>query len=201
MKLIPTGGSGRPPAGGEHGLTLDQPAADTGKGDDVIALLFGSMTAVLVLVVIAQAHLQAFQWAKPQRSGSAPEVFRCKLRLDGEPRWPRRKGCAAWVHDVLIVRTGHLYPRIAALAVRLPEDRIREASPTEISGLGRHPVVITVRLDDGQLIDIATTEQNRSLLVGPFCAAAIPGLRGGRVERLPGRTLGPSRRSDPKNRD
>jgi hypothetical protein len=169
--------------------------------DDLIALLLGLMVAVLMLVVIAQTHVREGQWAKLRHSRPAPEVFRCKSRLNGETRWPRRKAHAAWVHDVLIVRTGRIYPRMTALPVRLPEDVIREALPTEISGLGLHPAVITLRLDDEQLIDVATAQRTRSLLVGPFCAAAIPGLRNGRVERLPGKPFGPSRRSDPKKRD
>jgi hypothetical protein len=169
--------------------------------DDLIALLLGLMVVVLTLVVIAQAHVREGQWERLRRSRPAPEVFRCKSRLNGETRWPRRKARAAWVHDVLIVRTGRFCPRITALPVRLPEDVIREARPAEIQGLGLHPAVITLRLDDEQLIDVATAERNRSLLVGPFCAAAIPGLRTGQVERLPRKPFGPSRRSDPKKRD
>lgn len=169
--------------------------------DGLIALLLGLMVAVLMLVIIAQAHVREGQWAKLHRSRPAPEAFRCKSRLNGQTRWPRRKARAAWVHDVLIVRTGRICPRMTALPVRLPEDVIREARPAEISGLGLHPAVITLRLDDDQLIEVAAAEQYRSLLVGPFCAAAIPGLRTGRVERLPAKPFGPTRRSDPKKRD
>lgn len=159
----------------------------------VVLLTLAGMALALAVIVLVPVVSKELLSAPLSSIGGPVEMFACKSRLCWHTRWPRRRARAMWVHGVLIVQVGRVRPRTTALAVRLPEDVTREAREDEISGLGPHPVVITLRLDDDLLIDVASSEQDRSLLVGPFWAAAIPGLRSGQVERIPPR---PGQRQD-----
>jgi hypothetical protein len=49
-------------------------------------------------------------------------------------------------------------------------------SDVEVGGLGPNPMAFPLRCDDDSLIEIAAAEEDRTLLAGPFLAAAIPGL-------------------------
>lgn len=179
----------------------------------VLLFLLVLVTTAIVLAITFSATIRGSTQAKLRHEErdrnlhdpGSPDVFACKLidksRLTNDIRWPRRRARAMWVHDVLFVRTSHLWPQFTALPVRLPEDNIRDARPHEISGLGNYPVVITLRLDDGRMIDVAASEDDRSLLAGPFCVAAIHGLGPGRVERLPRKPADPSRRPDRRRQD
>lgn len=119
-----------------------------------------------------------------------PSMFRCKvMRLGRVPwhrtaRWSRTRTHARWVHDVLLIRCGFLHLRTRALAVRLPEDRIRVVSRAEIRRLGQRPQLLQFQLDDYSRVEIAVAEDVRTLMVGPFLAAAIPGLPTTRVEHI-----------------
>jgi hypothetical protein len=112
------------------------------------------------------------------RFPSDTAAFPCKLRPappGGRPAtWPRRRRRATWIHDVLLVRRGMPLPRIEALQVRTPDDRVRETTAHEIPGLGAAPVAVVLRLDDGTLLEVACPGTARDLLVGPFLAAAVP---------------------------
>jgi hypothetical protein len=88
-----------------------------------------------------------------------------------------RRAKAVWVHDVLLVQQGRLFPRLLALAVRLPEDSIRFAAHGEATRLGHTPLVLELRLDDGALVAVAAASRHRTLLAGPFLAAAMATLR------------------------
>jgi len=99
-------------------------------------------------------------------SGSAP----------GSGRWNRsnlRRARAVWVHDVLLIQRGRLFPRLLVLPVRLPDDSMRFAEPGEVSGLTARPLVMELRLDDGSLVAVAAASRDRTSLAGPFLAAAI----------------------------
>jgi hypothetical protein len=116
------------------------------------------------------------------RFGRAPGAFRCKFRAPGRPvagftpRWDRRRTNAAWVHDVLLAQRGLFWPRVVALPVRIPEDSIRHLPAEDVRGLGSAPQVLGLRLDDGQLVEVATASAAHSVVVGPFIAAAMTGL-------------------------
>jgi hypothetical protein len=177
----------------------------------VISILAATLTFVVVLAIVAPTRTSKEFAARLRRRhagqqaarslGDPPATFACRLRPDGCTRW-RRRCQAAWIHDVLLVKSGRLFPRTTALAIRMPEDVIRDATRREISHLGLQPHVITLRLDDGQLIELAAGEGERTCLAGPFMAAAIPGLRAGRVEkRQRSRTDHPLGRPDPKEQD
>jgi hypothetical protein len=91
-------------------------------------------------------------------------------------RWPRRPTWALWVHDVLLIHRGWLRPRVAAVPIRFPDDVMWQASPREVRGLGREPLLLPLRGDDDTLVEVAARGSDRQLLAGPFLAAAIPGL-------------------------
>jgi hypothetical protein len=147
--------------------------------------------ATLIALALALGCVAAVE-RHHHRFMRSSESFTCKVRpapdaaAAGRRRrrqWPRRRDRALWAHDVLLVQRGRLFPHITALTARFPEDAIRDTEPGEVRRLGRDPLVMRLRLDDGQLVDIAAPRQDRTRLAGPFLAAAIPGLPGGRKER------------------
>lgn len=147
------------------------------------------VVAVLLIVLMAAAlHLIAARRAN-SRPGGAGRAFLCKIRPAGRldhpltTRWPLRRCRAAWVHDVLIVSRGLTFPRVTAFAVRMPEETLRQTCSREVPGLGTHPLAIVLRLDNDRLVEIATRNSHRTELVGPFMAAAIPGLPAGPKEQ------------------
>ena len=145
------------------------------------------MLTVILGVLIGYAVIVADR--NRRHFAHSADAFACKVRsprgdaVVPRKRWPVRRVRAIWVHDVLVVRRGLLVPRTTVLAVRLPDDVVREARQREVRGLGRRPLVIRLRLDDGLLVDVAAAGENRTLLVGPFLAAAVIGLPRGPSER------------------
>jgi hypothetical protein len=136
-----------------------------------------------------------------RRFARTPGAFRCKVRAPGSvsyrlrsrpelpagfgPRWGHRRRRAVWVHDVLLVRHGLLGQHVVALPVRIPDEVIRPAPAEVVRGLGSRPQVLRLRLDEGPPVEVATASEARSLVVGPFMAAAIPGLPGAPADRPP----------------
>ena len=99
-----------------------------------------------------------------------PGVFDMKARvIDGAappPKWKRQTSCARWVHDVLIVHQGLAMVRNRALPVA-------SASPATISsgevrGLGDDPVAVRLRLDGGEVVEVAAAAADGDTLIGPF---------------------------------
>jgi hypothetical protein len=111
--------------------------------------------------------------------GELGTCFPCRLRPAGRVghqrpgSWPRPRWRGAWVHDVLLLERGVLLRRITSLSVRMPEEAVRHAWPGEIRGLGSDPVVVLLRLDDDNLVEVAAASQHCADLVGPFKAAAV----------------------------
>jgi hypothetical protein len=129
------------------------------------------------------------------RFARAPGSFGCKVRALGEPRlagtrfrqcWGRRRTAAVWAHDVLLVRCGLFGQQVVALPVRLPEHGPRPA-PDLVRGLGSDPQVLGLRLDGGSVVELAIAAEARVAAVGPFLAAAIPGLPAAPADRPPRR--------------
>jgi hypothetical protein len=75
-----------------------------------------------------------------------------------------------------------LRPRVLTLAVRTPEHARRTTTRWEITGLGRNPVVLALRLDDGIVVELAARDTGASALVGPFLAASMPDLPPAAIE-------------------
>lgn len=111
----------------------------------------------------------------------AEPTFRCKVRFPGdldEPLlpWPAHRSRARWLRDILLVQRGLLVPRTVALSARPPRREIRRTSSIEVRGLGGDPMVLTLTLDDGRLLEVATRAADLTTLAGPFLVAAIPSL-------------------------
>jgi hypothetical protein len=134
------------------------------------------------------------------RFARIPDAFRCKVRVSrmlrrpGQrlespagfgTRWGHRRTRAVWVHDVLMVRHGLLGQHVVALPVRIPDEAIRSVPADLVRGLGPSPQVLRLRLDEGPPVEVAAASQARSLVVGPFVAAAIPGLPAAPADRPP----------------
>jgi hypothetical protein len=141
----------------------------------------GVLLVLLVVALWAQVALLG-NWLARARSGPSGATFPCRVRPAGRlghvlpGGWPRRRWRGTWVHDVLLLERGVLMRRITSLRVRIPEEALRDAWPGEVRGLGRDVVVVLLRLDDGSLVEVAATSEHRTHLVGPFGAAAIPGV-------------------------
>lgn len=137
-------------------------------------------------------------WLVRRRFRRLDGAFRCRLRrVDDDvltlarwrPRrllrtwfsawarpWPGVNAWGVWAHDVLLVHRGLLRPRIVVLRVRFPDGPMTPMSDIEMTGLGPNPMVFPLRCDDETRLEVAAAEEDRTLLAGPFLAAAIPGL-------------------------
>lgn len=134
----------------------------------VLACTLGS--AVVVLAAVSWRHRRRLK-----RTGAS---FRCRVWSPGELPPTRHRSTmagqrAVWIHDVLLVHRGWLFPRLVVLPVRLPEESMRLAAPGEVTGLGRMPLAMELRLDDGRVVAVAAANRDRTPLAGPFLAAAI----------------------------
>jgi hypothetical protein len=140
------------------------------------ALLVGS--AVLgTLAVLAI-------WARV-RYGRSALFFRCRL---GPPssrwrsrraRWRLRRSWAAWVDDVLVVRSGAWRLWLTPLSVGVAGDvKLQALEPGEARGLGPCPFALRLTVRGAGDLEIAVSAEDADLLVGPFLTAALSGLPG-----------------------
>jgi hypothetical protein len=156
-----------------------------------------SLTLVAVAAACAGVLLGGIGTGLRTRSRFARTAgaFRCRLRMSDAAkaplrppgigaRWGRRRS-AVWVHDVLLVQHGLFGQHLTAVPVRIPEDAIRPVPHEVPRRLGPNPQALRLRLDDGPVVEIATTSDSRSLIAGPFLAAAIPGLPTAPADRPP----------------
>lgn len=139
-------------------------------------LVFGAVLFGLIVGIAVAARAQRRRFTRYQG-----ESFPCRIRWPNRgmrrkrPLWLPGRARARWIHSVLLVQRGRLVPTTLALPVRLPEDAIREAS-LNVRSLGRRPLTIRLWLDDGSLVEIAARSRDRTLLAGPFLAAAVVSL-------------------------
>ena len=141
---------------------------------------------VLAVLIITGAGVVAM--ARSYRFPEDMVTFKCKTRWApvenaADIRWPASRCRATWCHDVLIVRRGLVKVQIRPLPVRTPAEPLRKLRRHEVRGLGREVLCLVVRLDDGSLLEVAAAAHDRTKLVGPFLAVAIPGLPVGPRER------------------
>ncbi|MGY1618224.1 hypothetical protein ACI797_15910 [Geodermatophilus sp. SYSU D00691] len=132
--------------------------------------------AAVLLVVATVAVLTA--WGR-HRTRQLP-WFRCRLRATSgrrSHRWQLRSTRAAWVADVLVVRTGVLRLWLTPLAVQPDPDSERRAlAPREVRGLGPRPVVLRLLVPGRGALDVAVAAVDAERVVGPFLTAALAGL-------------------------
>jgi hypothetical protein len=110
----------------------------------------------------------------------APGVFPAKLRAGPEAvdpvdrKWPRQRSYVVWVHDVLLVHAGVALVRNHALPVAALVGTCSRLQPGQIGGLGNHPLMITMVLDDGAVMQLAAPDEAGDAMVGPFLGATAP---------------------------
>ena len=100
-----------------------------------------------------------------------PGDITVRVRRPGRARWARAH--ARWVSDVLAWRQSPA-PWHEDLT-QVVTATFRDAEPEELKplrGLGPTPVVAALTTADGRLLHVAGAARDRSLLIGPFLAAA-----------------------------
>ncbi len=100
----------------------------------------------------------------------SPGVFAVKARVVDSaappPKWKRKASYARWVHDVLIVHQGLGLVRNRALPVASASPAT--ISSDEVGGLGDDPVAVRLRLDGGEVVEVAAATADGDTLMGPF---------------------------------
>lgn len=140
------------------------------------------LTAVLAAAASVIATLALLSARSRIHFARQPDSFRCRLGAAAVPwrggaRWQRRRTRAVWVSDVLLVETGLLRLSATPVAAHLARDvEVESLSAADVPGLGPHPVALRLTDRAGRWLEIAAAEPDRTLLVGPFLVAAVPGL-------------------------
>lgn len=139
---------------------------------DVLLVVLVSLSAVAATLALLSAAARG-------RTRRDPAWFRCRAAHPraGRVRWERATTRACWVDRVLLVRVGVLRLRTLAIAVDLPADaRLEPDVAGRVHRLGALPQILHLRTADGTRLDLAAAHADRTRLVGPFLAMAIPGL-------------------------
>jgi hypothetical protein len=118
--------------------------------------------------------------ARVRRRCADLTFFRCRVgppasgRRRGRARWCPRRTRAAWVDDVLVVRSGALRLWLVPVSLSAARDvRVRALPATEARGLGPNPVVLSFDRPAGPRFEIAAAAEYADRLVGPFLAAPL----------------------------
>ena len=97
-----------------------------------------------------------------RRVKNQPGMFPVKIRPDSESneesKWPRSVSYAQWIHDVAIVRKAPALILTVPYGIKAIESLPQDADPEEVKGLGDHPKVARVRLDDDSIIEVALSD-------------------------------------------
>lgn len=141
--------------------------------DGVIWIILAAIGVPLWLCAIAIVSLIVRNREIRKRAGNVP----VRLHPPSAKRWKR--GHAVWVHDVFAFRGSPAAWKEALVWVSGASSR--EPSPAEASHLkriGDRPVVVTLTAASGERLDVATDDDHRVALMGPFA------LESARVPRL-----------------
>lgn len=112
-----------------------------------------------------------------RRFRNRPDAFEVKVRLFSgaftgmDASFPRAVASAMWAQNVLVIFHGMARTRVLLLptlaldqAHRLPD----------VKGLGPEPCGVTLRLDNGALVEVAAPGEARMLISGPY-ESPVPG--------------------------
>ncbi|MGY1592480.1 hypothetical protein ACI79D_10925 [Geodermatophilus sp. SYSU D00708] len=128
-------------------------------------------TTVVVLAVWARIHYARELSSFLVKVGPPPSSRRY------DARWCRRRTRAAWVDDVLLLRSGLLRLWLTPLEVGVAREvTVQALEPGEVRGLGRRPVALRLTMHDGCEVEVAAAHEDAGRLVGPFLTAALSGL-------------------------
>jgi hypothetical protein len=143
---------------------------------------------VVTLLVICVLLLAAFVGrllVGRRRIVKRPDVFRCKVRVTRgtvphlSRDWPLRASWAEWKHEVLLLHSGLGLSSAYPVAVRFAENMIEPAQPTWPFRMGCGAVMLRLRLDDDNVIAVASSASSWEKLAGPFIAVAAQGIAPG----------------------
>jgi hypothetical protein len=136
-----------------------------------VILLLVDLAAVIVLAV---AYIRRRRCVTGRRG-----AFKGKLRVvEGEQpgltaSW--KTGYGHWVRDVLVWDTAPFLWRTKAIPVDGTDvSGIRGANGSVVR-LGRHPIVTPLLADHHSRLELATSEEDRDLVLGPFAGACAIG--------------------------
>lgn len=137
----------------------------------VILVCAAVMLTVAPLLVLAL-------WSRWRFTRRLPS-FRCRVgppsRTLRRGRWRLLRTRAAWVRDVLLVRSGFLHLGVTPVTVSVPRaGKVRQLGPGDVRGLGEHPVSLRCATDEGTAIEIAVAGPGVAELVGPFLTVLLP---------------------------
>jgi hypothetical protein len=155
--------------------TLAMTAVQAGAAGDIMIRVVVALVVSPVLLVLVGMLVSA---GRARRTVAAmPGAFRCKLRTHddaaGVSRWPRRPSNGVWVHDSLILASGVLWAKVQPLAVHFAEGGVACATSGVGRGLGKRPLLLSLRLDDGRLADLAAPRNARGVVAGPYLVAQL----------------------------
>ena len=152
-------------------------------------VLLATAAFVVGAVLSAALTLTVLSVRARRRCAGLP-FFRCRIgpptarRWRGRARWRLRRTSAAWVDDVLLVRSGALRLWLTPVSVSAAGDvDVRTLPSGEARGLGPNPVVLSFTGPIGDHCEVASAAESAELLVGPFLAATVAGFPGAHRER------------------
>jgi len=124
----------------------------------MIWIILAALGVPLWLIV---GMLAGVVWSR-RRFKNSIGTFPCKVRTltagEPPPAWPRTKGYAVWVHDVLLVHTGVALARYTPYAVR---DLAETRDDAAVRFGDAAAATVVLRLDDGTMIEVAAPADQR----------------------------------------
>ena len=102
-----------------------------------------------------------------RRVKNQPGIIPVKIKPESDSnedsKWPRSVSYMQWIHDVAIVREAPALILTVPYGIKNIETMPQDADPQEVKGLGDHPQVARVRLDDDSIIQVALSEVHPDL--------------------------------------
>lgn len=140
------------------------------------------MTAFVILLLIdlaALVALTASYMRRRQYVTGRRGAFKGKLRVvEGEvpglsSSW--KAGYGRWVRDVLVWDTAPFLWRTRLIPVDGTDVSGIHGANGSVSRLGRHPMVTPLLSDHHSRLELATSEEDRDVVLGPFAGSSAIG--------------------------
>src|SRR5262245_45555672 len=140
------------------------------------------MTAFVILLLVDLAAVIALTAVYMRRRRCVTGrrgAFKAKLRVvEGEvpglsPEW--KTGYGHWVRDVLVWDAAPFLWRTKLIPVDGTDVSGIHGANGSVSRLGRHPIVTPLISDYHSRLELATSEEDRDLVLGPFAGSSAIG--------------------------
>jgi len=136
----------------------------------LIALLVVLGVNLIVIVVVLAGLLGRRQWLKHQNGAFKGAIRVVEGDVDGlGPKWKR--GYGRWVREVLVWTKAPLLLSNELVAVEGLAGEIRAAAPDEVKRLGPAPQIVSLEVDGGGRVELATQAESEARARGP---SALP---------------------------